>query len=75
MSRTDRPCTHPAITRLSTALVRVTPWPRSRDAHAAVVPRSFGRCRVTGPDVVSIVNALHPLRDPSVASLVSFRRW
>jgi len=34
------------------AWVLVTPVPSSRDAKASVVPRSFGRCNVTGPEVV-----------------------
>jgi hypothetical protein len=42
---------------------------------AVVVPRSFGRCGVTGPAVDVIVTGLEPLRDPDVASLVAARRW
>jgi hypothetical protein len=51
-SRTDRPRTNPAITSDSSALVRVTPLPSSRDANAVSVPRSLGRARVTSPAVV-----------------------
>ncbi len=40
------------------ALVRVAPLPRSRDANCWVVPRSFGRFRVSGPAVVLIVTGL-----------------
>lgn len=47
------------------ALVRVTPLPSSRDANCWVVPRSFGRLRVTGPAVVLIVSGLWPFLDPS----------
>jgi hypothetical protein len=54
-SRVDSPRTNPAITRLSSAWVLVTPVPSSREANAAVVPRSLGRDRVTGPVVVLIV--------------------
>jgi hypothetical protein len=51
----DSPRTNPAITRLSSAWVLVTPVPSSRDAKVSLVPRSFGRDRVTGPVVVLIV--------------------
>jgi hypothetical protein len=54
-SRTDRPRTTPAITSDSNAFVLVTPAPNSRDANVSVVPRSFGRSRVTGPAVVLTV--------------------
>ena len=40
-----------AITRLSSAFVLVTWLPNRREANAAVVPRSFGRARATGPAV------------------------
>ena len=43
------------MTRLSSAWVLVTPVPNSRDANTSVVPRSFGRAKVTGPAVVLIV--------------------
>ncbi len=55
------------------ALVRVAPWPDSRDANGAVVPRSSSRCRVTGPEVVLIVNGMYPLRDPSLAASAPWR--
>jgi hypothetical protein len=54
-SRTDRPRTNPAMTRLSKALLRHTPTPRSREANASSVPRSLGRSIVTGPVVVLMV--------------------
>jgi hypothetical protein len=43
------------MTRLSSALVLVTPAPNNREAKASVVPRSLGRATVTGPAVVLIV--------------------
>ncbi len=67
-SRTDRPRTNEAITNDSKALVFVTCLPNSRDANAAVVPRSFGRSSVTGPAVVFTVTGRNPLRDPGRAS-------
>jgi len=54
-SRVERPRTNPAMTRLSSAWVFLTPVPSSREAKASVVPRSFGRLSVTGPAVVLIV--------------------
>jgi hypothetical protein len=54
-SRTDRPRTNPAITRVSSAFVRVTPVPNSWEANRSVVPRSLGRCNVTAPAVVFTV--------------------
>lgn len=54
-SRVESPRTNPAMTRLSSAWVLVTPVPSSREANTSVVPRSFGRDRVTGPVVVLIV--------------------
>lgn len=54
-SRVDRPRTNPAITSASSALLRVTPVPNSWLANRSVVPRSFGRCNVTGPAVVFTV--------------------
>src|ERR1035441_10242068 len=47
-SRTDRPRMKEAITRLSSAFVLVTCAPNSREANAAVVPRSSGRADRTG---------------------------
>jgi len=44
--------------RLSMVLVRHTPLPSSLDANCAVVARSFGRARVTGPAVDLIVTGL-----------------
>jgi hypothetical protein len=49
-SRVDSPRTNPAITSDSSALVLVTPVPNSREANRSVLPRSFGRASVTGPD-------------------------
>jgi len=54
-SRTDSPRTNEAITSDSNALVLVTFLPNSREANAAVVPRSLGRSKVTGPAVVLTV--------------------
>ncbi len=51
------PHTHPAITRLSKALVLVTPLPNNRDANASVTPPSFGRRSVSGPAVVFTVRS------------------
>jgi hypothetical protein len=39
----------PAMTRLFSAWVLVTPVRSSREANASLVPRSFGRDSVTGP--------------------------
>jgi hypothetical protein len=55
-SRTDRPRTKPAMTSDSKAFVLVRPSPKSLEANLSVVPRTFGRCRVTGPAVVFTVN-------------------
>src|SRR5919202_3859246 len=73
-SRVDSPRTNPAITNASTALVRVTPVPNSCEANASVVPRSFGRCNVTGPAVVFTVTGAYPLRIPARASSLSAAR-
>ncbi len=54
-SRTDRPRTNPAITRVSSAFVLVTPVPNSREVNGSTVPRSVGRSTVTGPLVVLTV--------------------
>jgi hypothetical protein len=51
-SRTDKPRTNPAITSASSALVLVTPVPNSSQANRSLVPRSLGRCPLTGPTVV-----------------------
>jgi hypothetical protein len=51
-SRTLRPRTKEAITRVSSAWVRVMPVPNRREANFSVVPRSFGRAMVIGPLVV-----------------------
>jgi hypothetical protein len=51
-SRTDRPRTNEAITKLSSAFVLVTCAPNRRDANTSLVPRSFGRDNPTGPAVV-----------------------
>jgi len=54
-SRVLSPRTNPAITKASSALVRVTCAPSSDDANRWLVPRSLGRSRVTGPLVVLMV--------------------
>src|SRR6185369_11886689 len=54
-SRTDSPRTNEAITSDSSAWVLVTCLPNRREANAAVVPRSLGRSKVTGPAVVLTV--------------------
>ena len=74
-SRVDRPRTYPAITSDSNALVLVTPVPNSREANRSVVPRTFGRCRVTGPAVVFTVTGQYPLRIPARASSATAARW
>jgi hypothetical protein len=74
-SRTERPRTNPAITNVSNALVLDTPVPNSRDTNFSSVPRSFGRCRVTGPAVLFTVLGQYPLREPARASGTSARRW
>jgi hypothetical protein len=61
-SRTDRPRTNPDSTSASSALVRLTPLPRSREVNGSVVPRSFGRSSTTGPAVVFTVSSAWPLR-------------
>jgi hypothetical protein len=58
MSRVDSPRTQPEMTIASSALVRVTPLPSSRELNASSVPRTFGRCKVTGPAVVFTVTSL-----------------
>ena len=74
MSRSDRPRTQPEMTSDSSALVRVTPAPNSREQNASSVPRSFGRCSSTGPIVVfTAAGGCQPLREPGRAS--SVRRW
>src|SRR6266511_214485 len=67
-SRTDRPRTNPAITNVSNALVLDTPVPNSREQNASSVPRTLGRCSVTGPAVVFTVVGQNPLREPARAS-------
>jgi hypothetical protein len=69
MSRSDKPRSHPEITSDSSALVRVTPVPNSREQNASSVPRSFGRCSSTGPIVVrTVTGAWKPLRLPGRSS-------
>src|SRR6476661_8416625 len=63
-SRVDNPRTNDAITSDSKAWVLVTCLPNRREANAAVVPRSLGRSRVTGPAVVLTVTGRYPLREP-----------
>ena len=74
-SRTLSPRTNPAITSDSNALVLVTPVPNSREAKRSLVPRSFGRCTVTGPVVVLIVVGQEPLRCPGWAWAAATARW
>jgi hypothetical protein len=52
----------------SNALLLDTPTISSRDANASVVPRSFGRARLTGPALVLTVTGWQPLRIPGRAS-------
>jgi hypothetical protein len=61
-SRTERPRTNPEMTRASSALVRDTPLPSSRDVNGSLVPRSLGRSNTTGPAVVLTVSSVWPLR-------------
>src|SRR4051812_47474951 len=74
-SRTDIPRTNPAITRVSNAFVLDTPAPNSRETNFSLVPRSFGRSRVTGPAVVFTVVGQYPLRAAGRACGTSLRRW
>jgi hypothetical protein len=67
-SRVDNPRTNPAITSDSRALVLVTPVPNNREANRSVVPRTFGRCNVTGPAMVFTVVRQYPLRIPTRGS-------
>lgn len=50
------------MTRVSSALVRVTPVPNRREANASVAPRGFGRTMVTAPVVVLTVVGQCPSR-------------
>jgi hypothetical protein len=69
MSRSDRPRTQPEMTNDSSALVRVTPAPNSREQNASSVPRSFGRCSSTGPIVVfTVAGGCQPFRLPGRSS-------
>jgi hypothetical protein len=61
-SRTLSPRTKLASTNASSALVRETPLPSSRDVNGWVVARSFGRSKATGPVVVLIWTGWWPLR-------------
>ena len=73
MSRSDRPLTHPEMTRDSKAFVRVTPTPNSREQNTLSVSRSLGRDSSMGPMVVfTVAGGCQPLRDP--AGLSSPRR-
>ena len=74
-SRTDRPRTNEAITRVSSALVLVTWLPNRREANFSVVPRSLGRDSCTGPAVVLTVTSRYPLREPGRASSQAAARW
>jgi hypothetical protein len=74
MSRSDRPRTQPEMTSDSSALVRVTPAPNSREQNASSVPRSLGRCSSIGPIVVfTAAGGCQPLREPGRPW--SVRRW
>jgi hypothetical protein len=67
--------TQPEMTSDSSALVRVTPAPNSREQDASSVPRSFGRCNSTGPIVViTVADRCQPLQLPGRSSS-SRRSW
>lgn len=72
--RVDKPRTNEAITSVSNARVLVTCVPNSCEANRSLVPRSFGRCKVTGPVVVFTVVSQYPLRVPGRASSVNAAR-
>src|SRR5512132_1301953 len=55
----------PDNTNASSALVRLTPLPNSREVNGWSVPRSLGRSSTTGPAVVLTVNSAWPLRCPA----------
>jgi hypothetical protein len=62
-SRSDRPRTQQEMTSVSSALVLVTPCPKSWSHSAAWAWRSFGRCSGTGPAAVfSVRGWCQPLR-------------
>jgi hypothetical protein len=64
------------MTNDSSALVLVTPSPNSREQNRSSVPRSFGRCTMTGPMVVLIaVGGCQPLRAPGRGSTAASWRW
>jgi hypothetical protein len=56
-SRVDRPRTNPAMTSASSALLRDTSLPSSRETNGSVVARTFGRSSVTGPAVLLTVTS------------------
>jgi hypothetical protein len=64
-SRTLRPRTNPEMTSASSALVRDTPLPSSRETNRWLVARTFGRSSTTGPAVVFTVSSVWPLRYPT----------
>jgi hypothetical protein len=64
-SRTLRPRTNPEMTSASSALVRDTPLPSSRETNGWLVPRTLGRSSTTGPAVVFTVSSAWPLRYPT----------
>jgi hypothetical protein len=72
-SRVDRPRTNPEMTRASSALVRDTPLPSSREANGWAVPRSLGRSSTTGPAVVFTVSSAWPLRYPARSLDATFK--
>jgi hypothetical protein len=51
----------------SSAFVLVTWEPNRPDANASLVPRSFGRDKVTGPAVVFTVTSRYPLQQLQAA--------
>jgi hypothetical protein len=62
-SRSDSPRTQQEITRVSSALVRLTPCPNRRSQRAAWAWRSLGRCSSTGPsEVLRVRGGCQPLR-------------
>ena len=64
-SRMLRPRTNPEMTSASSALVRETPLPSSREANGWLVARTLGRSSTTGPAVVFTVSSAWPLRYPT----------
>jgi hypothetical protein len=58
-----QPRTQQEMTRVSNALVLLTPWPNRRSHRAAWAWRSLGRCSSTGPsEVFRVRGCCQPLR-------------